>query len=160
MRYLGLSNVSAAQLEEALATGVTVAAVQNQYSLMHRDDDAEVLPLCREHEIGYVPYFPLESGLLTGKYRRGVPPPEGTRLAGRAESLTEERFAAAEALEALAERQGRSLLELAIGALASIPGIAAVIAGATSPEQVRANAAAGSWSATEDELDAVEAAVR
>ncbi len=122
VRYLGLSNVDAAELEEAVSSGVRVVAVQNRYSILHRDDDADVLPFCRQHEIGYVPYFPLESGLLTGKFRRGEPPPEGTRLADRAESLTEERFAAVEALEALAERQGRSLLELAIGGLASIPG--------------------------------------
>ena len=154
-RWLGLSNVSAAQLEESLATGVTVVAVQNRYSLMHRGDDEGVLPLCREHGIGYVPFFPLESGLLTGKYRRGEPAPEGSRLSGRSESLTDERFDTVEALESAAAARGRSLLEAAVGGLASIDGIASVIAGATTPAQVRANVAAGSWHATADELDAL-----
>ena len=84
VRWLGLSNVGADLIREAAESGVTVVAVQNRYSLAHRDDDAEVLPLCRELGIGYVPYFPLESGLLTGKYRRGEPPPKagGCRAVG------------------------------------------------------------------------------
>ncbi len=154
-RWLGLSNVSLAQLDEATASGVTVVVVQNRYSLMERRDDADVLPRCRELGIGYVPYFPLESGLLTGKYRRGVAAPEGTRLAGSGESLSEERFDRAERLERFAADRGRTLLELAIGGLASVPGIASVIAGATRPEQVRANAAAGAWSLAPDELAAL-----
>ena len=154
-RWLGLSNVSLAQLDEATASGVAVVAVQNRYSLMERRDDADVLPRCRELGIGYVPYFPLESGLLTGKYRRGVAAPEGSRLAGSVESLSEERFDRAERLERFAADRGRTLLELAIGGLASVPGIASVIAGATRPEQVRANAAAGTWSLAPDELAAL-----
>ena len=151
---LGLSNVDAAQIREA--TGVAeIAAVQNYYSLMHRDDDAEVLPLCRELGIGYIPYFPLESGLLTGKYRRGEAAPEGTRLSGDSERLSDERLMRAEELEAFAEAHGHTLLELAIGGLASIPGVASVIAGATSPEQARANAAAGAWELTATELHAL-----
>jgi aryl-alcohol dehydrogenase-like predicted oxidoreductase len=157
VRWLGLSNVGADLIREAAESGVTVVAVQNRYSLAHRDDDAEVLPLCRELGIGYVPYFPLESGLLTGKYRRGEPPPEGGRLSsGR---LGDADFDVAESLERVAAEQGRTLLELAIGGLASIPGIASVIAGATSPEQVRANAAAGAWHASAAELDALAHAV-
>jgi aryl-alcohol dehydrogenase-like predicted oxidoreductase len=155
VRSLGLSNVSLAQLREAADTGIPVAAVQNHYSLMHRVDDADVLPLCRELGIGYVPYFPLESGLLTGKYRRGEPHPEGARLSGRDDRLTDERLGRVEALEALAAERGRTLLELAIGGLASIPGIASVIAGATSPEQVRANAAAGAWHAAAGDVDEI-----
>ena len=158
-RWLGLSNVDAAGLGEALDTGVTVTAVQNRYSLMHRGDDVDVLPLCREHGIGYVPYFPLESGLLSGKYRRGEPAPEGTRLSGRSESLSDERFDLVEGLEAVAAGRGRTLLEVAIGGLASIDGIASVIAGATTPGQVRANAAAGSWQASDDDLAALTEAV-
>jgi aryl-alcohol dehydrogenase-like predicted oxidoreductase len=145
VRWLGLSNVDAAQLEEAVATCAPVVAVQNRYSLMDRRDDAEMLPRCRELGIGYVPYFPLESGLLTGKYRRGEPAPAGTRLAGRGDALSDERFDRVDTLESFAANSGRTLLELAIGGLASIPGIASVIAGATRPEQVAANAAAGSW---------------
>jgi aryl-alcohol dehydrogenase-like predicted oxidoreductase len=118
VRWLGLSNVTAALLREAQQTGVTIVAVQNHYSLMHRGDDAEVLPLCRELGIGYIPYFPLESGLLTGKYRRGEPHPEGVRLSGREDRLTEEQLRRVEALDALASERGCTLLELAIGGLA------------------------------------------
>ncbi len=155
VRRLGLSNVDRALLDEAVALGAPIVAVQNRYSLMDRRDDAAVLPRCRELGIGYVPYFPLESGLLTGKYRRGEPVPEGTRLAGNADSLSDERLDRMEALERFAAERGVSLLELAIGGLASIPGIASVIAGATSPEQVRANAAAGSWVLFPDGLAAL-----
>jgi aryl-alcohol dehydrogenase-like predicted oxidoreductase len=152
VRALGLSNVDVGLLEEAAASGVDVAAVQNRYSLVRREDDEGVLPFCREHGIGYVPYFPLASGLLTGKYRRGEPPPAGTRLAG---GIPDEDFDEVERLEAAAARLGRSLLELAVGGLASIDGIASVIAGATRPEQVRANVAAGAWAPSRAELDAV-----
>ena len=155
VRALGLSNVDEALLREAEASGVQVAAVQNRYSIAHRADDHDVLPLCRELAIGYVPYYPLESGLLTGKYRRDEPAPEGSRLAG---SLRDEQFDEVERLEAFAERHGRSLLELAIGGLASIDGIASVIAGATSAEQARANAGAGSWRLTHEALDALSRA--
>ena len=157
VRWLGLSNVDVAQLDEAAASGAPVVAVQNRYSLMDRRDDADVLPRCRELGIGYVPYFPLESGLLTGKYRRDAPAPPGTRLAGRVESLSDERFDGVDRLAAFAADRGRTLLELAIGGLASLPGIASVIAGATSPDQVRANAAAGAWSVGEQDRQALAA---
>jgi aryl-alcohol dehydrogenase-like predicted oxidoreductase len=126
---------------------------------MQRGDDADVLPLCLELGIRYVPYFPLESGLLTGKYRRGEPHPDGARLSGRDDRLTDERLRRVEALEALAAERGHTLLELAIGGLASIPGIASVIAGATSPEQVRSNAAAGAWHAPAEDVDEIARAV-
>jgi aryl-alcohol dehydrogenase-like predicted oxidoreductase len=157
VRWLGLSNVDAVQVAAAAGSGVTVVAVQNHYTLLRRDDDAEVLPLCRRHGIGYVPYFPLASGLLTGKYRRGEPAPAGSRLAGR--DVEPRDLEAVEALERLGAARGRGILELAVGGLASIPGIASVIAGATSPEQVRANAAAGAWHASDDDLDAIARAV-
>jgi aryl-alcohol dehydrogenase-like predicted oxidoreductase len=153
VRWLGLSNVDAELVRRAAASGVTVVAVQNHYSLLRRDDDAEVLPLCRELGIGYVPYFPLASGRLTGKYRRGEPHPAGTRLA--AGDVADTDLERVEALEREAGRSRRSLLDAAIGGLASIPGIASVIAGATSAEQVRANAAAGAWHASADELDSL-----
>ena len=158
VRWLGLSNVDDDQVAEAASSNPSVVAVQNRYSLMDRHDDTDVLRRCRELEIGYVPYFPLESGLLTGKYRRGGHAPEGWRLAGRHESLTDERFDRVGALEGFAEARRHGLLELAIGGLASIPGIASVIAGATSPEQVRANAAAGAWHASPAELGALDRA--
>ena len=153
VRWLGLSNVDVDLIREAAATDIPVVAVQNHYSLLRREDDADVLPLCRELDIGYVPYFPLESGLLTGKYRRGEPPPAGTRLSGADDGrLSDDRFDAVEALEDVASRNGRTLLQLAVGGLASIPGIASVISGATSADQVRANAAAGEWHAPPEVL--------
>jgi aryl-alcohol dehydrogenase-like predicted oxidoreductase len=153
VRRLGLSNVDVAMLEEADATGVEVVAVQNRYSLIDRRDEDGVLPFCREHGIGYVPYFPLESGLLTGKYRRGEPAPARSRLSG--DGLSDARFDDVERLEERADGAGRTLLELAIGGLASIDGVASVIAGATTPEQVRANAAAGAWAPASAELESI-----
>jgi len=158
VRAIGCSNVSAEQLAEAdrVARELGTArftAIQNEYSLLKRDDDMDVLPLCRELGVGYVPYFPLASGLLTGKYRPSEPAPEGTRLAGR--SIDEERLARVEVLARFAASRGHRLLELAIAALASTPGIAGIIAGATKPEQVRANAAAARWQLSIDELDAL-----
>ena len=158
VRWLGLSNVDAGLIRRGAAAG-RVVAVQNRYSLMHRNDDEAVLPVCRELGIGYVPYFPLESGLLTGKYRRGVPAPEGTRLAGTDDGrLSDERLLQVEQLAELAIRHGHTLLDLAVGGLASIPGVASVIAGATKPEQAAANAAAGAWQLSADELASLTAA--
>ena len=158
VREIGCSNFSADQLAEAdrVARELGVArftVLQNHYSLLRRDDDAEVLPLCRELGVSYVPYFPLASGLLTGKYRRDEPAPAGTRLEGR--EIEEERFDRVEACTAFAEERGHSLHELAICALASTPGVGSIIAGATKPEQVRANVAAASWQLTGDELAAL-----
>ena len=155
VRALGCSNFSADQLAEADRVASELGSarftvLQNHYNLLRRDDDADVLPLCRELGVAYVPYFPLASGLLTGKYRRGEPAPEGTRLAGR--EIEDERFDRIEALTAFAEERGRSLHELAMGALASTPGIGSIISGATKPEQVRSNAAASSWKLTPEEL--------
>jgi len=150
VRTFGASNFDAAQLREAGAFGdARLVALQNEYSLIEREAEAEVLPLARELGIGFVPYFPLASGLLTGKFRRGEEAPAGTRLASRPERLADAPWDRIEALEALAAERGRTLLELAIAGLASQPGIPSVIAGATSPEQVAANAAAGEWELSE-----------
>jgi aryl-alcohol dehydrogenase-like predicted oxidoreductase len=149
---IGVSNVDAAQLREAAAAG-PLAVVQNQYSLLERRAEAEILTLCEELGVGFVPYFPLASGLLTGKYRRGEPMPAGARLAGR--SIDRDTFDRVEALERFAAARGHSLLELAIGALDSQPAVVSVIAGATTPEQVRANAAAAGWRLTPEELAAL-----
>ena len=159
VRAIGCSNFSADQLREAEAAAAEhgtarFTAVQNQYSLLHRVDDTDVLPLCLELGIGYVPYFPLASGLLTGKYRPGQPPVEG-RLTGR--TLDPERLERVEALARFATDHGHTLLDLAISAVASSAGIAGVIAGATKPEQVRANAAAGRWTLSADELEELAA---
>ena len=152
VRHSGVSNMDAAQLREA-AAAAPVAVVQNRYSLLERGAEDEVLPACAELGIGFVPYFPLASGLLTGKYRRGQAPPPGTRLDDQ--EIDGEMFDRIEALERFAEERGRTLLELAIGALDSRPEVVSVIAGATSPEQVRANAAAASWQLTPGELAAL-----
>lgn len=160
VRAIGCSNFSAERLAEAdrvaREQGTTrFTALQNEYNLLQRDDDAEVLPLCRELGIGYVPYFPLASGLLTGKYRPAEPAPEGTRLAGR--HIDEESLDRVEVLARFATDHGHTLLDLAVSALASTPGVASVIAGATKAEQVRANAAAGRWRLDEDTLQALAA---
>jgi len=160
VRYVGHSNLEAAQVEEidALAREhgwARPVSAQNQYSLLRREAEEELLPVCEGLGLGVLPFFPLASGLLTGKYRRGQPPPEGTRLAGRNDVFTEEKFDRIEALEELARERGLSLLQVAISGLAAQPAVASVIAGATKPEQVRANAAAGDWEPTPDDLAAL-----
>ena len=152
VRHLGVSNVDAAQLREA-AAAAPIALVQNRYSLLYHEAERDVLPACAELGIGFVPYFPLASGLLTGKYRRGEAAPSSTRLADQ--EIDDETFDRIEALEQFASQHDRSLLELAIGALASRPEVASVIVGATSPEQVRSNAAAASWRLTPEELASI-----
>jgi aryl-alcohol dehydrogenase-like predicted oxidoreductase len=156
IRAYGVSNLDAAQLREAAAAGdERLAALQNEYNLLERGAERELLPLCREHGIGFVPYFPLASGLLSGKYRRGEEPPRGTRLSGRPERFTDAVFDRLEALEAFAAERGHTLLELAVAALAAQPGVASVIAGAMRPDQVAANAAAGEWELGPDDLEAL-----
>ena len=146
MLAFGASNLDAAQLREAGAFGdPRLAALQNEYSLLAREAEAEVLPLCRELGIGFVPYYPLASGLLSGKFRRGADAPQGTRLAARPDTVAGADWDRIEALETFARERGHTLLELAIAALASQPGVASVIAGAMDPEQIGANAAAGAW---------------
>ena len=160
VRAIGCSNFSAEQLADADRVAreqgtARFTALQNHYNLLRRDDDKDVLPLCRELEVAYIPYFPLASGLLTGKYRREQAAPEGTRLAGR--PIEDDQFESVERLARFAEKRGRTLHELAVAALASTPGIASVIAGATKPEQVRANAAAVSWELDDEDLVALRA---
>jgi aryl-alcohol dehydrogenase-like predicted oxidoreductase len=159
IRAIGVSNLDAAQLREAAAVGdERLAALQNEYNLLERGAERALLPLCREHGIGFVPYFPLASGLLTGKFRRGEKPPSGTRLSARPERFTDavfDRLEAFEAFEAVAAERGRTLLELAVAGLAAQPGVASVIAGAMRPDQVAANAAAGEWALGPDDLEAL-----
>src|ERR1041385_7548527 len=151
VRAIGVSNFSVEQLDEAVKAG-PVAALQNRYNLLERDAEAGVLPRCAELGVGFIPYFPLASGLLTGKYRRGEAPPSGSRLEDRGEALSNEAFDELDRLEAFAEARGRSILEVAIAGLASQPAVASVIAGATRPEQVTQNAGAGDWELSENEL--------
>jgi len=161
VRAIGASNFSAEQIEEADAVArergfARFVAIQNEYSLLVRDAEHEVLPACERLGLGFVPYFPLASGLLTGKYRRGEAAPSGTRLAGREQVASDEQFAVLDALERFADERGLSLLDLAIGGLLARPVVSSVIAGATKPEQVRANAAAAKWTPSEDDLAALD----
>lgn len=161
VRAIGASNFSAEQLQEADRVaregGLTrFSAVQNEYSLLVREAEHEVLPTCRKLGISFIPYFPLASGLLTGKYRRGESAPVGTRLASRDEVASDEQFDLVEALEEYARDQGVSLLQVAIGALLAQEPVASVIAGATRPEQVQDNASAAAWSPSADDLRALE----
>jgi aryl-alcohol dehydrogenase-like predicted oxidoreductase len=155
VRAIGVSNFSAEQLDEAVAAG-QVAALQNRYSLLEREVEKDVLPRCQELGVAFVPYFPLSSGLLTGKYRRGEPAPAGSRLEG-SDALSDDAFDRVERLEEFAGSREHTLLELAIAGLASQPAIPSVIAGATMPEQVRENAAAGEWELDEAELEKLSA---
>ena len=157
VRYLGSSNYASYRIADADWIARTerrtrMVAAQNHYSLLERRVEEEVIPACVEHGIGMLPFFPLASGLLTGKYKRDAAAPEGSRLAGRADWLTTEAFDRVEALEKYAAERGRSLLDVAIGALAAQPAVASVIAGATRPEQVAANVAAGEWEPDQDDL--------
>ena len=124
-------------------------------AVLRREAEAELLPTCERLGIGVLPYFPLASGLLTGKYRRGEPRPEGTRLSDREAVFTAEMFDRLEALEAFAKERGLTLLQVAIGGLLAQPAISSVIAGSTKPEQVRANVEAANWEATPEDLSAL-----
>jgi aryl-alcohol dehydrogenase-like predicted oxidoreductase len=160
VRYVGHSNLNAAQVEEVDAICrergfARPVSAQNQYSLLRREAEEELLPTCGRLGIGVLPFFPLASGLLTGKYRRGEQPPEGTRLAGRREVFTDEMFDRLEALEEFGKERGLTLLQVAIGGLLAQPAIASVIAGATKPEQVRANVQAAEWEPTPADVAAL-----
>jgi aryl-alcohol dehydrogenase-like predicted oxidoreductase len=159
-RYVGHSNLNAAQVEEVdaicLEHGfVRPVSAQNQYSFLRREAEEELLPTCERLGIGVLPFFPLASGLLTGKYRRGEERPQGTRLADRDSVFTDETFDRLEALEAFAKERGVTLLQVAIGGLLAQPAIASVIAGATKPEQVRANVEAARWEPSLEDVTAL-----
>ena len=153
VRYIGSSNFAAWQIVEAAWISRTqhlehFVSAQNRYSLVTRELEKDVAPACERYGLGILPYFPLESGLLTGKYRRGAPLPDGSRLAkwgawGAGAFASEDKFAIVEKLEAVCERHGLSLLQLAMSWLVSKPGVSSVIAGVTSIEQLEQNVAAG-----------------
>jgi aryl-alcohol dehydrogenase-like predicted oxidoreductase len=159
VRHIGSSNFSAQQIEDADRIArerglIRFVSAQNHYSLVEREVEDEILPTCERLGIGMLPFFPLASGLLTGKYKRGEPATEG-RLAGR--EIPGERWDRLEQLELFARERGVSLLEVAIGGLAGMPVVASVIAGATKPEQVRANVKAGEWQPSSKDLAALKA---
>ncbi len=164
VREIGCSNFTAEQIAEAAAAVAPGAprfvSVQNELSLLRRQDERDVLPACREHGLAYLPYFPLFSGLLTGKYRRGQPLPEGTRITGNPrweKHLTDANLDLIERLIAFAAERGKELVDLAFAWLLAKPEVASVIAGATSAEQVRRNAQAGAWELSPEDAAAVDA---
>ena len=165
VREIGCSNFSADRLREAEEAAHEGAArfvsVQNEYSLLHREPEGDVLPECERLGIAFIPYFPLANGLLTGKYRRGQDAPTGSRLnSGRSERLlTERNLDIVERLIEFSQRQGHTILELAFSWLLARPAVASVIAGATSPEQARSNAAAAGWKLTDEELAEITSVV-
>ena len=166
VRAIGCSNMSAAELREALDVShrngwPAFVTCQNEYSLLVRDSEAELVPLMQKEGMGFLPYFPLANGLLTGKYQRGRPKPEGARLSymktHSERYLTEANWARVEKLQAFAASKGHSLVDLAFAWLLAKPTLASVIAGATKPEQVEQNVRAGGWKLTADEVKTVDA---
>ncbi|MHA1108391.1 MAG: aldo/keto reductase [Alphaproteobacteria bacterium] len=159
VRHIGCSNMSAAQLSEALGASsagnmASFVTAQNRYNLLDRDIEDELAPLCEARGIGILPFYPLARGMLTGKYRRGEPPPAGTRLSGS--TLPDSDFDVLEPLEAFCAERDHSLLELAISWLAAQPAVPCVIAGVTRPEQVAANARATEWKLSVDDLAEID----
>jgi len=167
VRYIGNSNFAGWQIADAdwiaRTTGsVRFISAQNHYNLIDRGAETDVLPACERFGLGQLPYFPLASGLLTGKYQRGVAAPADGRIAAwhMDSMLSDENFDKVDALSAFASERGLSLLQVALGGLASRPAVASVIAGATTAEQIVANVEAGLWSPSADDLSAIEAALR
>ncbi len=161
VRYIGHSNFSGVQLAAAAAAAREMNAVpfvsaQNHWSLLERQAELDVVPAAIQFGLGVLPFFPLANGLLAGKIRRGVGPAAGTRLAGRDDYITPAKIDTVETLAEWADQHDRTLLEVAIGGLGALPGCTSVIAGATSAEQVRANAAAGQWVPAGDELAEID----
>jgi len=163
VRYLGNSNFSGWEIADADWTARTggltpFISAQNQYSLLHREVEDEIVPACEHFGLGFLPFFPLDSGLLSGKYRRDEKAPAGTRLAQERYHrwLDDADWDTIEALTAYGHERGRDLLDVAIAGLASRPAVTSVIAGATTPEQVRANATAGAWQLTPDDTAALD----
>jgi aryl-alcohol dehydrogenase-like predicted oxidoreductase len=170
VREIGCSNFSAEMIEESARISAAngwarFVSVQNEYSLLRRGPEKQgVLDACAKHEVAFIPYFPLASGVLSGKYQRGAAPPAGTRLAGlpadrREQALSDAVMNRVEALDAWAREQGRTLLELAFAWLLARPVVASVIAGATKPEQVAANAAAGGLILTDADMAEIDAVI-
>jgi aryl-alcohol dehydrogenase-like predicted oxidoreductase len=159
VRYIGSSNFRGWQVADAEWTSRTrhlerFVSAQNEYNWLRRGIEGDLVPALERYGIGLLPYFPLASGLLTGKYRRGEPAPDGSRIKtwGRESVLSNETFDALEALESFAKQRGVTLLDVAVGGLAARPAVSSVIAGATSGDQVVRNVAAGRWQPTLEDL--------
>lgn len=167
VRYIGSSNFTGWQVADAEWTARTrgyerFVSAQNNYNLLQRDIEKDLVPALAHYGIGLLPFFPLASGLLTGKYRRGEPPPVGSRLQawGGESAMTAEAFDVIENLDSFATERGVGLLEVALGGLAAQPTVASVIAGATSREQVARNVAAGAWRPSPSDLAALDKITR
>jgi aryl-alcohol dehydrogenase-like predicted oxidoreductase len=169
VRYIGSSNFEGWRVVDAewtarTAHGSRYISAQNRYSLLEREAEREVVPAALRCGVGILPFYPLAAGALTGKYRRGEPLPAGTRLGDNpqraAHVLTDSAFTLLERLEAFARERGHTLLELAIAGLAARPAVSSVIAGATSPEQIRSNAKAGDWELSPDDVAALDRALQ
>jgi len=161
VRYIGCSNLTGWQVADAEWTARTrglehFASAQNEYNLLDRSVERDLVPALQKYGIGLLPYYPLASGLLTGKYRRGEEPPARSRLAGRPDQLTDAAFDVVERLEKYADQRGISPLDVAIGGLAAQPTVCSVIAGATSRVQVEANVAAGAWVPSNEDLEELD----
>jgi aryl-alcohol dehydrogenase-like predicted oxidoreductase len=166
VRAIGCSNYDGEQITAAHAIAqaqgwTSYVTAQNRYSLLDRDEvEGSVAPACGRHGLGILPFFPLANGLLTGKYHRGEKPPAGSRLGGNAERagelMTDASFDVIEGLERFAQQRGLELIDIAIGGLAAMPQVVSIIAGATSPEQVAANARAGRWSPTQEDRKEID----
>jgi aryl-alcohol dehydrogenase-like predicted oxidoreductase len=165
VRYIGCSNLPAWQVVEAQWTSRTLGleafvSCQDEYSLLVRDIERELVPAAQAYGLGVIPYFPLASGLLTGKYKHDAPLPEGTRLANTqrlaSRYMTERNWRKVERLNQFCEARNRSLLELAFSWLLARPQVASVIAGATRPEQVEQNVAAAGWVLSQDDLAEID----
>jgi aryl-alcohol dehydrogenase-like predicted oxidoreductase len=165
VRYVGASNLAAWQVVEAQWIARELGAnrfisSQDEYSLLQRDAERELIPALGAYQIGLLPFFPLANGFLSGKYRRGEPPPAGTRLAAggarAASTLNESNFRIAERLQGFASERGHSLLELAFSWLAAQPVVSSIIAGASTAEQVAQNVRAANWALTADELAEID----
>ena len=166
VREIGCSNFSVAQIRDAESSSASrgiarFVSVQNEYSLLHREPESDVLAECQRVDAGFLPFFPLASGLLTGKYHRGQPAPAGSRLAtaSGAGRLSDDKLERVEALRDFAQSHGHTLLDLAFAWLLVKPVVASVIAGATQPEQIAANVAAATWKLTDAEVAVVNAIV-
>ena len=163
VRYIGCSNFRAWQVCEAVWTSRSLGispfvSVQPRYNIMDREIEAELVPFCDEYGIGILPYYPLANGFLTGKYRKGQPPPAGTRLAEEERNmLNDGNFAVLEGLEEFTEKRGHTVLELAFAWLLAKRPVSSVIAGATKPDQVVSNAQAAGWQLTETDLAELDA---
>ncbi|MFW6115701.1 MAG: aldo/keto reductase [Chloroflexota bacterium] len=165
IRYVGVSSFAAWQLARAhlladVRGWAPFVAIQSEYNMLARDVEREVLPCCRELDVGFVPYYPLAGGFLTGKYQRGKPAPPGSR-GETSESvrqyMTAEYYGKIERLEAWAKERGRALNELAQAWLLAQPPVCSVISGVTKVEHLVSNAAAAGWALSEEDLDAIDA---